>query len=272
MRISRKSLTAAIFLGTALHASAALVAWYPFDEGSGTTAGDASGNGNTLQANVAWLGTGAFGGSANVGSAYGNSTFLARTGTAGSLAGLQATTGNQVSISFWLRPDSENQGSSPFYIGDSAGGAGNRIFQTHLEWVDGNNYWDVSWGDGSDQRIAGSLGTVSDALHHYVMTFDGNTGAMSVFKDGVSTLTGTVAAQASLPWASINNFEIGASSFVSFWPGGQVDDFAIFNHVLSQSEVDTARTQGVSALVPEPSSIALLALGSLLFLRRRPSR
>jgi hypothetical protein len=256
-------------LASSISSMAALVAWYPLDEGSGSTAGDASGNGNRLDGNVTWLGTGAFGGSANVGANYGNGSLLARTGGSGSLAGINATTGNQVSISFWLKPDAESQGSSPFWIGDSSTAAGNRVFQAHLEWTDGNTYWDVSWGDGTNQRLSGMLGTVSDALHHYVLTYNGDTGAMNVYKDGVPTLTGTAATQASLPWASINNFEIGAASFGAFWPGGQVDDFAIFNHELSQAEVNTARTQGIAGLVPEPSTVAILGLGGLLLLRRR---
>jgi len=132
MKPSTSAVLACVLLATAFPASAALVAWYPLDEGAGGTANDASGNGNTMNASGVWLGTGAFGGSMNVGAAYGPGTLLARTGGGGSLAGINATTGNQVSIAFWLKPDSENQGSSPFYIGDNAGAAGNRIFQAHL--------------------------------------------------------------------------------------------------------------------------------------------
>jgi hypothetical protein len=252
-----------------LTSQAALVAWYPLDEGAGITANDASGHGNTLSSTGTWLSSGAFGGSIQLGPL---SSLLARTGSSGSLSGLNATTGNKLSVSFWMKANNESSGSSVFYAGDSTTSAGNRFFNLHMEWTDGITYWDAGWPNpGSGPRLSGDLGAVSDALHHYVLTYDGDSGAMSIYRDGSVALSGTASTTASLPWASIQSFEIGALSFSSFWPGGQIDDFAIFNHVLSQAEVNTARTLGVSALVPEPSTatFALFSVTGLAILRRR---
>lgn len=249
-------------------APASLVAWYPLDEGTGNVANDASGNGNFMQGNPAWLGTGAFGGSIQVSP---GATLLARTGSSGSLAGINATTGNKVTILAWIKPNTENIGESPFWISGSNSGAEPRIFSTHLEWYNGNTYWDAAHG-GSYNRVVGDLGTVADALHHYAFTYNGDSGLMEVYKDGVATISGTGLTQAALPWGSIQNFEIGATSFSAFWPGGQLDDFAIFNEVLSPTQINQARTSGVAALaVPEPATTAMagFALAGLLVLRRR---
>ncbi len=245
---------------------ASLVAWYPLDEGSGNVANDASGNGNFLEGAPAWLATGAFGGSAQVGP---GATLLARAGGVGSLAGINAATGNSVTILTWLKPNTESIGSSVFWIGDSNSAAGTRLFQVHLEWTDGTTYWDSSWGDGTNQRVSGDLGVVSDALHHYAFTYNGNTGLTEIYKDGVALVSGTTETQASLPWASIQNFEIGAASFDAWWPGGEVDDFAIFDEALTAEQINLARTGGVVALIPEPASAALAGLAGLFLLRRR---
>jgi MYXO-CTERM domain-containing protein len=252
---------------TAAPVPASLVAWYPLDEGSGAVANDASGNGNFMAASsTAWLGTGAFGGSFQL--SAGN-TLLARTGTAGSLAGINATTGNKVTLMMWLKPNSENIGGSPFWISDSNVAAGNRLFQAHLEWVDGTTYWDSSWGDGTDQRASGDLGIVSDVLHHFAFTYNGDTGLTEVYKDGTALISATTATQVTLPWASILNMEFGAASFSSWWPGGQIDDLAIFNESLSPAQINLARLNGVVALVPEPAGVALAGLAGLFLLRRR---
>jgi hypothetical protein len=85
-----------------------------------------------------------------------------------------------------------------------------------------------------------------------------------MYKDGSLSLATTVAADPTINWAGIQNFEIGAFSFDSFWGGGQVDDFAIFDHALSAPEVNTAFTQGIQALViPEPSALMLVLVGAL---------
>ena len=264
----RSSLTLAALLSAACTASASLVAWYPLDEAGGTVVNDATGNGSPMQTTTTgWLPTGAFGGSYQL--SAGN-TLLARTGSNGSLAGINATTGNKVTIMFWLKPNNESMGSSPFWISDSSSSAGNRLFQAHVEWTDGNTYWDSSWGDGSNQRVAGNLCVIADALHHFAFTYNGDTGLTEVFKDGVALISGTTAPQASLPWSSIQNMEFGAASFDSWWGGGQIDDIGIFNEALSPAQINVARTSGVSALaVPEPSTAAIAGLAGLFLIRRR---
>lgn len=247
-----------------------LIMWLPLDEGMGTIAADMSNNGADMSVtgNSAFLGTGQFGGSLQIGGA---GSLVARAGgsSASTITYFNSLTGNKISISYWLKPNAESQGSSFLYVNNNAGAVGTRIFNVHQEWTDGTIYWDATWGDGTDQRLSGAGGTVADALHHYVLTFNGDSGAMQIYKDGGLLHSNTQSPQAALPWASIQNMEIGAISHSSYWGGGQLDDFAIFDHVLTPEEVGIAASQGIQALaVPEPSSVLLAALG-LLALRRR---
>ncbi len=275
----RSALVASALLLTG-QAHATLVAHYTFDGPAGaapnnTLITDASGNNRDLTllgGGSQFLATGAFGGSLQIGAAAG---VLARTGSvqADTIASLNTVTGNQVTISAWIKPNVESQGSSVFYIGDNAGGSGNRIFQSHVEWLDGRVYWDASWGDGSNQRVSAPGENVADTLHHFVYTYNGDTGLMQLFKDNALIASDNQGAQASLPWASIRNFEIGAFSFESYWGGGQVDDFAIWNEVLDQREIAYINRNGVAALpnLPEPASagLALLGVAGLIARRRR---
>lgn len=244
-----------------------MLAHYTFDQGSGTTLADSSGNGNdlTLGSGTNWQVTGVFGGSYD----FGTESALSRTGGAssGTLANLNTVTGNQVTISFWAQSASESIRSNPFYFGTSAAGQGSRIFASHLEWSDGQTYWDVAWDVNNGNRVNGDLGLSADQMHHYVMTFDGDLGEMFVYKDNVEVLASTSVPGGTINWANLSNFEIGAFSFDSFWDG-QVDDFAIWNEVIDENSRTIAFTQGVGA-IPEPASGTLFLTVAAGFLLRR---
>jgi hypothetical protein len=262
-------------LGAATTADALLIAHYSFDETSGTTLNDVSGGGNTLTFNASptWGVPGAFGTAATVN----GQGALARTpGTnPGTISNFQSITGNKVTVAFWAQPARESVGSNPFYIGTSNGGQGNRILASHLEWSDGRIYWDVDWGDGSNQRVDQVGGATADRLHHYAMTYNGDTGLMQVYKDNAILVSNTVATDTSIGWSSINNIELGAFSFHSYWPG-TLDDFAIWDEPLSAFQIGNVFRLGAASYdVPEPSTflvwslLAGLGLGCAAYRRRR---
>ncbi|PXA03385.1 hypothetical protein DDZ13_11860 [Coraliomargarita sinensis] len=104
--------------------------------------------------------------------------------------------------------------------------------------------------------------------HHVAYTGAG-TGASATFNlwvDGVNVATDTGATFDSLATYN-NNFEIGGSGKFSEDVQGLIDDIAVWNEVLSDQRI--IDLSNGAAVVPEPSTLALIGLASLaLFIRR----
>ncbi|SHI47144.1 PEP-CTERM protein-sorting domain-containing protein/MYXO-CTERM domain-containing protein [Rubritalea squalenifaciens DSM 18772] len=265
MKILPTSLFSLLVLTGSSHA--ALLLHYAFDEGSGTTVTDSSGNGRdlTLNGGSTWNATGgAFGGSVNLGGA------LARAGgvSASTISSLNTVTGNQVTIAFWANVNSESVGSNPFTISNSNNSVGTRILQAHLEWSDGTTYFDAAWDVSSANRVSGDLGDVSSDLNHYIFTYDGDAGQMAIYKNNVLQFSNNSAPGGAINWAGIQNFELGAFSFNNGLWAGEMDDFAMWNEVLDEQDRTQIFNSGVAS-IPEPSGAALLGLAGLGFILRR---
>lgn len=149
---------------------------------------------------------------------------------------------------------------------------------SHLEWTDGDIYWDAAWTTSNTNRTSGPGGTVTDTYHHYVYTYDGNNGSadgtlgeLRVYKDNIQIAANTTTAVGGvIPWSQIRNLELGNDSFTNgFWTG-DMDDFAIWNEVLSTQTRTAIFNNGIASVVPEPSALMPLVGGALsIVLRRR---
>ncbi len=251
----RLALLCSLFAHFASETSASLVTWYKFDEGTGTTANDSSGNGGHLTANgtTAWnQKTGApFGGSAH----FNGGTFRATRYNSASIQPqtidlLRARTGSRVSIAFWANPDTANQVNTGAF--GYVNGAANRILQNHLLWSNGNVYWDVGYGTTTTSYYRlNALGTsTAAAWTHWVFQFDASSSApMKIYRNKTLEFTGTGGAGGTINWAGIDTVDIGGALGLSTTWKGSIDDFALWDEAITQAQIDSIYGGGVQSLV-----------------------
>ncbi len=215
-----------------------LAGWWPFDEGGGTVAYDASGNENhgEFVGNPLWV-PGIIGGALEfTGSDYVNC------GNGDSL-----NIRDQITIAFWFQVEAfSNEWEAFMSKGDGAyrasrsGGTGNA---THMG-ITGGNYFDAPT-------------VITDGQwHHYCGTYDGSAAIIYIdgVEDGRQTYTG----------------QIGDSSTYDFWIGnnsqnttrflhGLLDDVRLYSRALSPEEIRIvmAGYAGTIATDPDPADEAI---------------
>ena len=221
-----------------------LVAWWKFDDGSGTTAIDSSGNGNTLSLvnGVSWV-AGKIGGAI---SANGTNQYATEPGI-----NLNAT--NTVTVAFWA----------------------NRTYSTTVESVmleSSTNYNFSTTGFGffpDDTQCHGIQAAVhgnagystncytqpsSGVWHHLAIIYDktqaGNA-QTALYVDGVlqtptSNLNNTAQNSNSFGTNPIYLFSRAGSQFLN---AGQLDDLRIYNRALSANEIQQLFQAGSASLV-----------------------
>jgi len=223
-----------------------MAAYYPMDEGSGTIVKDASGNEHnaTIDGTVNW-----------VQSKPGFGTALLFPGTSG----------NYVRAGTWNPSEDTGQFSLAAWI-NWAGSTG--AYQGIIGKADGtgtSSCWQLTINNAATSEI-GFAGGFPNWLasappvgqwEHVAVTYDGTTATMYI--NGVSTGTnvgGTLGA------ATSATITIGARTLTS--PGdaafnGIIDDVKIFDHALSEAEVQQAMlaTSKVRASSPEPKDDAV---------------
>jgi len=133
-----------------------------------------------------------------------------------------------------------------------------------------NNMGYAGCGNGSDIEV--SLNVNDGQWHHVVAVTESSGDAARLYVDG-STNVATISSQAGLG-------DNDATLRIGFNPesggrgwNGLIDDVAIWGRPLTANEVDTIYNggtgQSIGVLVPEPATMALLALGLPVMIRRR---
>src|SRR5262249_57841453 len=149
--------------------TATLVAAYSFDEGTGTTAADASGNGNTATlANASWSSAGRFGG----GMALNGTNSLA---SANDSASLELTTG--MTLEAWVNPatvssawrDVVYKGNDNYYLSATSTNATNPVGGLII--------------NGNHAEAIGSAGLPLNTWTYPAVTYDGT--AVSLYVNGL---------------------------------------------------------------------------------------
>jgi len=198
-----------------------LVLYYKFDEGTGTTTADASGNGHTgtLSATssgiiptwtTAYIGAGAL--------SFDGAHSYVDTGTD---AALNPGSGD-FSVVAWAKTSA----SDTRLILGKYNGSGDRYW---LGAASGSAFFDVN-----NVNATATATTSNNAWHHYVGTRSGST--ITLYFDGSSIATGSSGA-ACAPGGNMMVGMFGANA--SFIWNGSIDEVAYYNRALSGSEVTT---------------------------------
>lgn len=240
-------------------ANADLLALYEF-EGNVL---DSSGNGNdaSVVGTEAYSGStpGAISGRSSQSFDLNGSTYIALPVPAIDFWNTAQSTG--ASMSIWVQTAGGVDQDYVFSVGNSAN-------NTPIYGLQGDP------GDNAKQRVfyrndasgsdneTGTDNVFGSGWHHVVLTDNG--GTTQVWIDG--SLDSTLNQPVGTSTHDLASLGALVRTSAGFHLTGQIDEAAFFDHVLSQSEI-VAIAGG--AAIPEPASVLLMGLGSLMLLRRR---
>jgi hypothetical protein len=254
-----------------------LVALWRFNEGSGTTALDASGNGNngTLMGengNVpAWTtGQAGFGGALSFVNDGVDHSYVSVPGNA--LLEIGQTATNPWTITAWAY---ENSGGTGNFIATDgrimviddglvlqleSGASGDDEFYT---WDNYTFLWEIGWGTGN------SVSPLLDQWVHWAVTYDGTN--ITLYRNGNKGPQGGVASNSVNSYLEYGSPDDGAiiigseldQSGACNW-NGLLDDVAMFNVALSQAQIQTVMAGDFNGFVSRPPLSISLASGNVL--------
>jgi chitodextrinase len=199
-----------------------LVAAYNFDEGTGTTVADASGNGNTgTVSNTTWSTTGKYGKALTF---NGTNSWV----TVPNSTSLHLTTG--MTLEAWVNPTSSQSG-----VWQSV------IMKEHTGDLDYALYKANSTGkpEGvvyttAEHELPGTSNLALNTWAHLSETYDGTT--MRLYVNGVQVAS---KAQTGSINVSTGALRIGGDSIWGEYFKGMIDDVRIYNRALSATEIQT---------------------------------
>jgi outer membrane protein assembly factor BamB len=233
-RISCAAVVAAAVVGTGFAvaqpamAATGLVAAYGFDEGTGTTVTDASGNGNTgTITNATWAATGKFG------------KALQFNGTSARVnipnaASLQLTTG--MTLEAWVNPSSVTskwrdviyKGNDNYYLEATSTNAS----KPDAGMIAGGSYADA----------VGTSALAANTWSYLTETYDGSTLKLYVNGTQVASVahTGAIA-------TSTNALQIGGDTIYSQYFAGLIDEVRVYNVALTAAQIQSDMTTPVGS-------------------------
>ena len=201
-------------------ATTGLVAAYGFDEGSGTTVTDASGNGNTgTITNATWAATGKYGKALQ----FNGTNALV---TIPDAASLHLSTG--MTLEAWVNPSTVNaawrdviyKGNDNFYLEATSTNAS----KPDAGMIAGGSYADAF----------GTAALTANTWSYLTETYDGSTLRLYVNGTQVASTahTGAIA-------TSTNPLQIGGDSIYGQYFAGLIDEVRVYNVALTAAQIQT---------------------------------
>ena len=229
-------------------ATPGLVAAYGFDEGSGTSVTDASGNGNNgTISNATWAATGKYG------------KALQFNGSSATVnipdsASLHLTTG--MTLEAWVNPSTVNanwrdviyKGNDNYYLEATSSNAS----KPDAGLIAGGSYADAY----------GTAALTANSWSYLTETYDGSN--LRLYVNG--TLVATTAHTGSIT-TSTNQLQIGGDSIYGQYFAGMIDEVRIYNTALTATQIQTDMTTPINPVGPTYSvggSLSGLSSGSVV--------
>lgn len=239
---------------------------YKLDETSGTTASDSSGRGNTgaLTGGLDFSNDSVPGAIGNGLDFDGSNDYISVADGSG-----LPTTGDDFTVTTWLKVSEWDDTNlvAAYNLNGIKWNIG-----THTE---GNGILTTATSFGSNQAFAADSSALpDDEFVHLAVVYTASAGVANMYIDGmpVSEVSNTI-------WTNSDDaasFALGRRFHSVYSPNhldGVMDDFAIFDRVLTQAEIVRAMDYGAAVLVPEPTTLILLGAGlAATALRRRKRR
>lgn len=194
--------------------------WYKFDESSGTTVADSSGNGNdgtvTAIANyIQWT-------SGN----FGSGLYIDGSESQINLPDLASTSGT---LDFWLSPAS-NTGDQRIFMQSS--GASSQAGMLALNQTSGESGSLWVWDGSAWQRLSANGSIAAGQWSHIVVEYNGSTATAYINGSVQQTATTAFAFNGVTP--TIGGLFLGTTGG---WMDGTVDDFRFYTRLLSPEEI-----------------------------------
>jgi hypothetical protein len=225
-----------ILIGNPSPNPAGLVASYDFNQGSGATLTDKTGNGNNGTILGATWAPGRFGS----GLLFNGSSNWVTIPDANSL---DLTTG--MTLEAWVKPSTPD-GFKTIILKERSGGLAYSMYAAND--TDGPPAAFLNFGSSSDQTVSGSAVLPLNAWSHLAVTYDGAT--MSLYANGVlvgsSSFTGSMV-------STSGALRLGGNSIWGDFFAGTMDDVRIYNRALSAIEI---RNDLVTPIGGTPDAVA----------------
>jgi fibronectin type 3 domain-containing protein len=213
-------------------------AWLKFDEASGTTATDSTGN--------SWSGT-LVGGPTWVAGKINNAVSLSGTTQYVTLPSGVINNLTACTISTWVNLNTVSNWARLFDFGSSQS---NYMFLSPRNGANGKVRFAIRTSAVAEQVIDGAAALPASGWHHVAVVLDGTTGTLYV--DGVQVGQNTAMTLSPASLGTTGNNYIGKSQFNDPYLNGAVDDFKIFGVALNAQQI-------ASLAVPPTAPTSLVA-------------